>query len=95
MASNHEVQVDGVVQPCQHSPHEVLHHGVVFILATTVVSMQTDGTLAKAVMAEKEVQHADNCVRPLACVTGLVNDEVHLPWDCFTADPKDGRLPWC
>ena len=25
VASNHEVQIDGVVEPCQHSPHEVLH----------------------------------------------------------------------
>ena len=39
VACNHEVQFDGLVQTCEHSPHKVLHHGVVFILATTVVSM--------------------------------------------------------
>ena len=43
MASNHKEQVDGVVQTCEHSPHEVLHHGVILILATAVVSMQTGG----------------------------------------------------
>ena len=39
VASNHEVQRNGLVQTSEHSPHEVLHHGVILILATTVVSM--------------------------------------------------------
>ena len=30
MASNHEVQVDGVVQPCQYSPHEVQQNKSIF-----------------------------------------------------------------
>ena len=55
VASNHEVQSDGLVQTCEHSPHEVLHHGVIFILATAVVSMQTGGGFAEAMMAEKKV----------------------------------------
>ena len=46
-------------------------------------------------MVEKKVQHANNCVRPLACITGLINNEVHLPRDGFTAHPKDGGLPRC
>ena len=41
MASNHEMQMDRFVQTCEHSPLEVLHHGVVHVLATAVVSMQT------------------------------------------------------
>ena len=41
VASDHKVQMDGLVQTCEHSPHEVLHHGVIFVLATAVVSMQT------------------------------------------------------
>ena len=52
MASNHEVQMDGLVQTCEHSPHEVLHHGVILILATAVVSMQTGSGFAEAMMAE-------------------------------------------
>ena len=95
VASNHEVQVDGLVQTCEHSPHEVLHHGVILVLATTVVSMQTGGGFAEAMMAEKEVQHTDNCVRPLARITGLINNEVHLPWDGFAAHPKEGGLSRC
>ena len=39
VASNHEVQFDGLMQTCEHSAHKVLHHGVVFVLATAVVSM--------------------------------------------------------
>ena len=41
MASNHEVQIDGLVQTFEHSPHQVLHHGVVLVLVTAVVIMQT------------------------------------------------------
>ena len=95
VASNHKVQPDGVVQTSEDSPHQVLHHGGVLILATTVVSMQTDGGFAEAVMAKEIVQHADNCVRPLACVAGLINNKVHLSWDGFAAHPKDGGLPRC
>ena len=29
----------GVVQTCEHSPHKVLHHGVILVLATAVISM--------------------------------------------------------
>ena len=94
VASNHKVQPDGVVQTSEDSPHQVLHHGVL-ILATTVVSMQTDGGFAKTVMAKEIVQHADNCVRPLACVAGLINNKVHLSWDGFAANPKDGGLRRC
>ena len=39
VASDHEVLMDGVVQTCEHSPHKVLHHGVILVLATAVVSM--------------------------------------------------------
>ena len=73
VASNHEVQIDGLVHTCEHSPHEVLHHGVIFVLTTTVVSMQTGGGFAEAIMHKKDVQHTDNCVRPLPCITGLIN----------------------
>ena len=92
MASNHEVQLDGVVQTCEHSPHEVLHHGVLLVLATAVVSMQTGGGFAEAMMAEVIVQQTDNCVRSF---TGLINNEVHLARNSLAADSKDGGLPRC
>ena len=46
-------------------------------------------------MAKQKVQHTDNCVRPLACITGLINNEVHLVRDGFAAHPKDGGVPRC
>ena len=58
MTRNHEVQVDGLVQTCEHSPHEVLHHGVILVLATAAVIVQTGGGLPKAIMAEKEVHRS-------------------------------------
>ena len=54
VASDHEVQTDGLVQACEHSPQKVLHRGVVFVLATAVVIMQTGGGFAKATMAETD-----------------------------------------
>ena len=92
VASNHEMQM---VQTCEHSPHEVLHHGVILVLTTAVVSMQTGDSFTKTMVAENKVQQADNCVRPLACITGFINNEVYLPRDGFTAHPKDGGLPRC
>ena len=53
MASNQKVKPDGVVKTSEDSPHQVLHYGVVLVLATAVVSMQTGGGFAEAVMAEK------------------------------------------
>ena len=79
----------------EHSPHQLLHHGVILILATAVISVQTGGGLAEAIIAEEKVQPTDNCVCPLACLTGLINNKVHLPCAGFTAHPKDGGFPWC
>ena len=83
------------MQTCEHSPHEVLHHGVILVLATTVVSMQTGGGFAEAMMGEVIVQQTDNCVRSLARITGLINNEVHFAKNSLAADPKDGGLPRC
>ena len=90
MASNHEVQRDGLVPP-----HEVLHHGVILVLATTVVSMQTGDGFTETTMAEVIAEQTDNCVRSLACITGLINNEVHLGRNSLAADPKDCGLPRC
>ena len=94
VASDHKVQFDGVVQTSEDSPHQILHHGVVLILATAIVSMQTGGGFAEAVMTDEAVQHADNCVHPLVCVAGLISNRVHLSGGGFTAHPKDGAQRW-
>ena len=95
VASDHEMQPYGVVQTCEDLQNQVLHHGVVLIVATAVVSMQTGVGFAENIMAEKVVQHANNRVCPLSCVTGFINNEVHLPWDGFAAHSKDGGLRRC
>ena len=55
--------------------------------------MQSDGCLSQPIVVEEVIQHADNCVCPLANVRSLVNDEVDLSWDGLTTDPKQGSLP--
>ena len=57
--------------------------------------MQSGSCLTEAMMAEEVVQHTDNCIRPLAHITGLINYKIDLAWNGFTADPKDGCLPRC
>ena len=53
MASNHEVKPDGAVKTSEDSLHQVLHNGIVLVLAAAVVSMQTGGGFAKNVIAGK------------------------------------------
>ena len=77
MAWVHQVQLDGGISPCHDSPEQVLHHRVVLVLPTTLVSMQASTGLAQTVVAE-EVQHADNCVCTLACIACLVDNKVPL-----------------
>ena len=79
--------------PCQHSPHKVLHHGVILILTSAVVSMQGDRGLSQSMVVKEVIEHADNCIGTLPYVRSLVDDEVHLSGDCLTADPKQGSLP--
>ena len=51
MTSRQKVKPDGVVKTSDDSPHQVLHHGVVFVLDTAVVSMQTGGGFAEAIIS--------------------------------------------
>ena len=62
---NHKVQMDGLVQTCEHSPHEVLHHGVILILATAVVSVQTGVGFADTIMAEEKSSKLTTVFAPL------------------------------
>ena len=53
------------MQTCEHSPHKVLHHGVILILTTAVVSMQTGGGFAEAMVAEKKSSKLTTVFAPL------------------------------
>ena len=46
VACDHEVQVDGGMSPCHDPPEQILHHRVVLVLPTAVVSMQASTGLA-------------------------------------------------
>ena len=86
------------MQTCEHSPHKVLHHGVlhhgvILILTTAVVSMQTGGGFAEAMVAEKKSSKLTTVFAPLP--VSLASSITNLPWDGFTAHPKDGGLPRC
>ena len=50
MANDHERDGDGMMLSCLHSPHKVLHHGVVLVPTSAVVSMQ--GALAPFLTSE-------------------------------------------
>ena len=65
MVSNQKVQCHRVVQTCEDSSHQVLHHGIVLILATAVVSMQTGSGFTKAIMAEKRSSMLTTVFAPL------------------------------
>ena len=66
MVDDHEGDGDGMVQSGHHSQHQVLHHCVVSVLASAVVSMQGDCDLTQSMTVEEVVKHADNCICPLA-----------------------------
>ena len=95
MASYHEVEVDCVVQTCQDPPHQILHHGVIFVLPRAIVCVQAHGRLPKVIMLKEVVKKINYSVGSFSCVTSFINDEVYLAWDSFTANAEDGRLPRC
>ena len=95
MARDHEVEVDCVVHTSQDPPHQILQHGIVFVLPSTVVCVQAHSRFPKAIVLKKVVEKTNYSVGSFSCVTSFINDEVYLPWDSFTANAKDGRLLRC
>ena len=53
---------------------------VILVLATAVFSVQTGGGFAEDVMPKKKSSILATVFAPLACVTSLINVEIHLPW---------------
>ena len=88
MAHHHEGESDSAVQATQHSPTQVLDHRVVFVLTHTVISVQMDVHLSKAVRLKEVVEHADDGVRPLPDIHRLVDEVVNLPGMASQHTPK-------
>ena len=90
MASEQERQGNVLVTSCQHSPHQVLHHAGVLVLAAAVIRVQVDTTLANTVVIEEVVQHRHNGVGPFP---GLIQQEVNLLRKRFTCNTEQTTLP--
>ena len=57
--------------------------------------MQAHSHFPKTIVLKIVVEKTKYSVGSFSCVTIFINDEVYLPWDSFTANAKDGRLPRC
>ena len=63
-------------------------HRVVFVLThTTVIIIQIDVHLSKAIFLKDVVEHADDGVRTRPDIHSLVDEVVNLPWDGLTIKP--------
>ena len=80
------------MEPNHHLPDEVVEHCIIFILAHIVVGVLEDVHLSQSMLPKEMVEHADDSIGPLPCVTGFINEVVDLPWNGFTIYPKDCTL---
>ena len=88
-----EGEGDVMVQTYYYSSDEVMEHGIVLVLPHTVVCMQVNICFSQAMLLEEVVEQRDNnCVGPLPCVAGFVDEVVDLPGDASQYTPKIPHL---
>ena len=75
------------------SPKQVLDHGSILILPTTVVGVQVYCLLAQPMVYEEMMEHTYDYVGALPHVDSLIDQVVHLSREGFTTHTKDGTLP--
>ena len=92
MPNDEEGEGDVMMQSNHHPPDEILEHSVILILSHAVVYMQVDMCLFQAMLLKEVMEQTDDCVGPLPCVTGFINEVVDLPRDSFTTYPKESAL---
>ena len=63
MSHHEEGEGDVGVSVCECAPQEVLEHGVILILTSTVVSCQVHFFLTQTVVVKKIVQPTDHHIR--------------------------------
>ena len=78
-----------------HPPEEILHHDCIFILPTTVVSMQVCRLLTQPMMCEEVVEHANDGVGALPHVDSFIDQVIYLSGNGLAAYSKNRTLPWC
>ena len=92
MSWYHKGEGDLCVLPSHHSPQQVLDHGGILVLSTTVVSVQVYCFLAQPMVHKEMVEHTDDGIGALPHVYSLVNQVVHLMGDGLTTHTKDCAL---
>ena len=58
---------------CDYTPYKLVDHIIVLVLSTTVVGVEVDVFLSKAVMMNEIVQPTDNSVGALAAIPSFVS----------------------
>ena len=98
VACYHKANIDLLMQPCQCTPCKVSHDCFVFVLTTTVVTMAKAFFLTTAMNFKKMMEKRNYRVwamRVLAVFTDrliLINQVVHLLWDCFHINSENLHL---
>jgi hypothetical protein len=77
-----------------YPPREIPQHELILILPGAVIAVEVDSGLPKSVVLKKVVEEGHNRVRTLTVHMSLVNQEIHLPRNTLTMDPKQPTLPW-
>ena len=72
--------------------HELLNRTVVFVLPRTVVCVEVNVFLPKAVLSEEVVNSTHDSIGTLS--TCLICEKVNLSWNIHTINPKYSAFPW-
>ena len=95
MANHKKGQTYGGVPIGECSPYQILHHAIVLILPSAVISMKKHYLLTKPMCFVEEVQTANHIVGTFATLSSLVSKEIDLTWQGFTVHSEHGALSWC
>ena len=87
--------LDVTVPVSKHPPYQIVHHAVIFILSSAVVSVEECLSLAKTVVRKKEVETADDSICSLATVGCFVCKEIDVLEDCLTCNTKNSTFSGC
>ena len=73
-------------------PDKILNHSVVLVLSCTVVCVQENIHLSKAVVLEKEMGSANHSICAFTAVTSFIREKVNLPRKSLTVNSKHCTL---
>ena len=79
--------------PSHHPPQQILDHGGILVLPTTVIGVQVYCLLAQPMVCKEMVKHTYDGIGALPHVDSLIDQVVHLSGDGLTTHTEDGTLP--